>query len=226
MPTHRSKHRLAESQRRILEIVSEDSSATINRFSSELGISDTAVDKNLASLKSKGLLARVGPDRGGTWSVTKEGSSHIRRTPIPAGYIAVSLVVILALAGVFFGISQPNRSSAYSLQSTFFSAISPTGGAVADGFFEYFYNETPPSGEIPGGEVIGPGEGTQPSEGGFGIEAAPQQNYTGGYGGANWQYNRTENSSLGIRLDAPVLYMNFNSAPGAGSPYCARTARQ
>ena len=34
-----------------------------------LEISTTAVDKNIDSLKKKGLLKRVGPDKGGYWKV-------------------------------------------------------------------------------------------------------------------------------------------------------------
>jgi len=37
-----------------------------------LGISDTAVDKNIATLKKKGLLRRVGPARGGHWEIVEQ----------------------------------------------------------------------------------------------------------------------------------------------------------
>jgi len=35
----------------------------------EIGISTTATDKNLAKLKRKGVLRRIGPARGGHWEV-------------------------------------------------------------------------------------------------------------------------------------------------------------
>ena len=37
----------------------------------KLGISTTAIDKNINQLKKKGLLLRVGPDKGGHWDAVK-----------------------------------------------------------------------------------------------------------------------------------------------------------
>jgi hypothetical protein len=39
------------------------------------------------------------------------------------------------------------------------------------------------------------------------------QSFTTDYPSIDWQLNRTELTDLGVRQDAPVLYMNFNSAP-------------
>jgi ATP-dependent DNA helicase RecG len=36
-----------------------------------LGISTTAIDKNLTTLKQKGVLKRIGPDKGGYWEVVE-----------------------------------------------------------------------------------------------------------------------------------------------------------
>jgi ATP-dependent DNA helicase RecG len=36
-----------------------------------IGISTTAIDKNLTKLKQKGILRRVGPDKGGHWEVVQ-----------------------------------------------------------------------------------------------------------------------------------------------------------
>jgi ATP-dependent DNA helicase RecG len=41
-------------------------------MSKEIGISTTAIDKNLIALKQKGLLRRIGPDKGGHWEVIEE----------------------------------------------------------------------------------------------------------------------------------------------------------
>jgi ATP-dependent DNA helicase RecG len=38
-------------------------------LSHKIGISTTAIDKNINQLKKKGLLLRVGPDKGGHWEV-------------------------------------------------------------------------------------------------------------------------------------------------------------
>ena len=37
-----------------------------------LGISSTAVDKNINALKKKNFIKRVGPDKGGYWKVLTE----------------------------------------------------------------------------------------------------------------------------------------------------------
>jgi ATP-dependent DNA helicase RecG len=39
-------------------------------MSKEVGISTTAIYKNLSKLKRKGVIRRVGPDKGGHWEVT------------------------------------------------------------------------------------------------------------------------------------------------------------
>ena len=38
-------------------------------ISEKIGISTTAVDKNLDKLKQAGILERIGPARGGHWEV-------------------------------------------------------------------------------------------------------------------------------------------------------------
>ncbi|MEA1908027.1 MAG: HTH domain-containing protein [Euryarchaeota archaeon] len=38
-----------------------------------IGISTTAIDKNIVALKKKGLLRRIGPARGGHWEVVGKG---------------------------------------------------------------------------------------------------------------------------------------------------------
>ena len=40
-------------------------------LSDKVGISTTAIDKNINKLKDKGLLKRIGPDKGGHWEVIK-----------------------------------------------------------------------------------------------------------------------------------------------------------
>ena len=38
-------------------------------LSNKIGISTTAIDKNIAQLKKKDFLRRIGPDKGGYWLV-------------------------------------------------------------------------------------------------------------------------------------------------------------
>ncbi|MEW6089187.1 MAG: HTH domain-containing protein [bacterium] len=63
--------KLAESQRKILEFVRMEPYITIKELSQKIGISTTAVDKNIVLLKKKGMLKRIGPDKGGRWAETK-----------------------------------------------------------------------------------------------------------------------------------------------------------
>ncbi len=58
---------LAESQRKILALVEKTPSISKQELSRKIRISTTAIDKNIQVLKKKGLLERVGPDKGGHW---------------------------------------------------------------------------------------------------------------------------------------------------------------
>lgn len=60
---------LVESQRKILEIVKKNPHISKKEMSEIIGISITAIDKNISSLKKKGILKRVGPAKGGYWEV-------------------------------------------------------------------------------------------------------------------------------------------------------------
>jgi len=62
---------LAESQKSILALVRADGRVSKREMAQQLGISTTAVDKNIETLKMKGFLKRVGPDKGGRWEVLK-----------------------------------------------------------------------------------------------------------------------------------------------------------
>ena len=64
--------RLAESQKRILKLIKENPYISKKKLSEIIGISTTAIDKNITRLKKKGLLKRIGPDKGGYWEVVKK----------------------------------------------------------------------------------------------------------------------------------------------------------
>ena len=63
--------KLGENQKRILQLLSSNSLLTIKDIGDALGISTTAVENNIAKLKQKNLLVRVGGDKGGHWEVIK-----------------------------------------------------------------------------------------------------------------------------------------------------------
>lgn len=56
---------------KLLAFLAENTTATAGEAAAVLGISKRAVEKNLAALKAKGLLKRIGPDKGGHWEVVK-----------------------------------------------------------------------------------------------------------------------------------------------------------
>jgi ATP-dependent DNA helicase RecG len=61
--------RLVESQQRILELTKENPYISKKKLSEIIGISTTAIDKNIQQLKKKGLIKRIGPDKGGHWEI-------------------------------------------------------------------------------------------------------------------------------------------------------------
>ena len=61
--------KLGENEKRILEIINKNKFITIPELSKTLDISTTAVENNLAKLKVKNILKRIGPDKGGHWEI-------------------------------------------------------------------------------------------------------------------------------------------------------------
>jgi ATP-dependent DNA helicase RecG len=62
---------LVENQRKILALMSENPRVSKRELAAQIGISTTAIDKNIVSLRAKGLIRRVGPDKGGHWEVVR-----------------------------------------------------------------------------------------------------------------------------------------------------------
>ncbi|MBI5096940.1 MAG: winged helix-turn-helix transcriptional regulator [Nitrospirae bacterium] len=60
---------MGENEKKILENIAENKFVTIPELSNTLGISTTAVENNLAKLKSKKVIKRIGPDKGGHWEI-------------------------------------------------------------------------------------------------------------------------------------------------------------
>jgi ATP-dependent DNA helicase RecG len=63
--------RLAEDQKMILALIIRDPRISKKAMAQAIGISTTAIDKNLKKLKQIGILRRVGPDKGGHWEVVQ-----------------------------------------------------------------------------------------------------------------------------------------------------------
>ena len=64
--------RLGETRLRILNIIKEDSFIAIPKIAAIVGVSETAIQNNLAWLKTHGLVHRVGGARGGHWEVIEK----------------------------------------------------------------------------------------------------------------------------------------------------------
>ncbi len=49
--------------------MSKDCKITIVELSAIVGISERKIKENVAKLKQKGILKRIGPDKGGYWKI-------------------------------------------------------------------------------------------------------------------------------------------------------------
>ena len=66
------KRRLAESQRKMLALMRENPKISKQKMAEIIGISTTAIDKNIKILKSTDCIKRIGPDKGGHWKVNEK----------------------------------------------------------------------------------------------------------------------------------------------------------
>ena len=62
---------LVGNQKKIIKLIKDNAAISKKELSHKIGISTTAIDKNISQLKKKGLLRRVGPDKGGHWEIIK-----------------------------------------------------------------------------------------------------------------------------------------------------------
>lgn len=63
---------LVENQRLMLELIAVNPRISKREMAEKIGISTTAIDKNITALKTRGLLTRIGPDKGGHWKVVDD----------------------------------------------------------------------------------------------------------------------------------------------------------
>ena len=64
--------KLSKNKITLLNLIKEDSNITIKLLSEKIGISQTAIQNNLKSLKDSDILKRVGSDKNGSWEITYE----------------------------------------------------------------------------------------------------------------------------------------------------------
>ena len=63
--------KLTENQIMMLEEISKDQFISAPELSNKVGISKRKIEENIAKLKQKGLLKRIGPAKGGYWKILK-----------------------------------------------------------------------------------------------------------------------------------------------------------
>ena len=61
--------KLGENEEKVLRCIIADKFATIDSISKSVEVSTTAVENNLAKLKGKGMIRRIGPAKSGHWEV-------------------------------------------------------------------------------------------------------------------------------------------------------------
>ena len=68
---------LVENQINILKLMVANPRISKRELAEIIGISTTAIDKNISKLKEKGLLKRVGPDFGGHWEIVGKNDGKV-----------------------------------------------------------------------------------------------------------------------------------------------------
>ncbi len=67
--TEKVPERVTNNQRKILDEIKKNHNTTSKQLAELVGISERKIKDNLAKLKEKKLLKRIGPDKGGHWEV-------------------------------------------------------------------------------------------------------------------------------------------------------------
>lgn len=63
---------LVENQKKMVYLIANNPTITIKELAESIGISTTAIDKNLSKLKDKEIIKRVGGDKGGSWEIIRK----------------------------------------------------------------------------------------------------------------------------------------------------------
>ena len=58
-----------KSREKILSLLRAYSEYSAKKLSGEIGVTQKAIEKQLAKLKAEGRIKRNGPDKGGSWEV-------------------------------------------------------------------------------------------------------------------------------------------------------------
>ena len=67
--TQKSREKTQKSREKILLLLQAHPEYSAKRLSEEIGVTEKAIEKQLAKLKADGRIKRNGPDKGGSWEV-------------------------------------------------------------------------------------------------------------------------------------------------------------
>ncbi len=67
-----------KSVEKIIRAIRDNSQITIKELTILIGLSRRGVEKNIKNLQQKGIIRRVGPDKGGHWEINPRFCSHRR----------------------------------------------------------------------------------------------------------------------------------------------------
>jgi ATP-dependent DNA helicase RecG len=56
-------------------LIETNKKTTISKIAKGLNLGEKTIKRDIAKLKQKGLLERIGPDRGGYWKIKKQNFS-------------------------------------------------------------------------------------------------------------------------------------------------------
>ena len=62
---------LTERQEEILDLIEQNNKISRKQLSEILSINPSAIQKHISKLKQKGLIKRIGPDKGGYWEIVE-----------------------------------------------------------------------------------------------------------------------------------------------------------
>ena len=63
---------LSKNKNMILDLIKQNPNITISLLSNKIGITTTAIENNIKSLKEDNILRRIGSDKGGHWEIIDE----------------------------------------------------------------------------------------------------------------------------------------------------------
>ena len=74
----KSREKITKSREKIIALLSNDNTLTMAAIARQIGITQKAVEKQIARLKADGIIKRIGSDKGGHWLVIKDSKNHLQ----------------------------------------------------------------------------------------------------------------------------------------------------